>query len=315
MASGFGQKDEYVWVTALVHNNSEYVGQTVTVNFNLMDDKGAILKSESQVEAFSVPNGDHILGTQVTLAPGEKAAKVDASLVVEAKGTFSDTPFPVIPAADPVVGKDQYGGAQFSFTLANPLDQPLKSPRVQAMCKGRDGAINGGGSAYPDLVPAHGKVKVDVHLIVSGDPASCEAFVGAPSDLEAPSAAASTAAAPAAGSPEDAFHTWVDQFAAKDWAAQYQTLVKAQQAVLPQAGFLACRQADQAPAITWSKALSAVKVDDYAIPGTSAHVAATKVSAELVVNGLKVPIDAHMIDEGGTWKWSLNPESLAKCGK
>ena len=31
--SGFGQRDEYVWVTAVVHNNSEYVGQTVTVNF------------------------------------------------------------------------------------------------------------------------------------------------------------------------------------------------------------------------------------------------------------------------------------------
>ena len=35
--AGFGQTDEYVWVTALVHNNSAYVGQTVTVNFNVLD--------------------------------------------------------------------------------------------------------------------------------------------------------------------------------------------------------------------------------------------------------------------------------------
>lgn len=314
--SGFGQSDEYVWVTAVVHNNSDYVGQTVTVNFNVLDDAGTILKSESQVEHFSLPQGDHIIGTQVSLVPGEKAAKVEATLLVEASGAFSDQPFPAISAVDPTVAKDEYGGHTFSFVLENPLSQPLKSPRIQAMCMDSSGAINGGGSDYPDLVPANGKVKVDVHIIASGDPASCDVFVGPPTFEDSDSGnAASAAPVPAAGSAEDAFHVWVDQFAAKNWPAQYQTLVGAQQSLISEAEFIACRESEQTPHITWSKALSAVQVPDFTIPGSSAAATTTKVTAELELEGLKVPIDAHMIDEDGVWKWSLNPEALTKCGK
>ncbi|WP_143780751.1 hypothetical protein, partial [Ornithinimicrobium sp. CNJ-824] len=79
-------------MTALVHNNSAYVGQTVTVNFNVLDDEGNILASESQVESFSLPEADHIIGTQVSLSPGDAAAEVEAALDVEASGAFSLDP-------------------------------------------------------------------------------------------------------------------------------------------------------------------------------------------------------------------------------
>ncbi len=39
------------------------------------------------------------------------------------------------------------------FTIKNPTDEPLQSPRIGVICKGADGKVNGGGSDYPDLVP------------------------------------------------------------------------------------------------------------------------------------------------------------------
>ena len=182
-ASGFGQDGEYVWVTAVVHNNSTYVGQTVTVNFNVLDKQGEILESESQVESFSRPKSDHAIGTQVTLEPGQKAAKVEATLDVEAAGAFSDQPFPEMPTSAVKVAQ-KYGAQEASFELTNPMSEAVKSPRIQLVCSDAGGSIVGGGMAFPDLVPAGGKIKVDTNVIVSGKPQECSAYVGAPSDWE-----------------------------------------------------------------------------------------------------------------------------------
>ncbi|WP_405064494.1 hypothetical protein OG474_23335 [Kribbella sp. NBC_01505] len=130
--SGFGQSGEYVWVTALVKNMSDHGGQTVTVNFNLLDESGAILKSASQVESFNVANQLQAVGTQ--------------------------------PA---------------KFTIKNPMDQLLQSPRIGVICKGTDGKVNGGGTDYPDLVPPSGQVVIDPNLITTGKPATCTAYVAA----------------------------------------------------------------------------------------------------------------------------------------
>ncbi|MFC4145779.1 FxLYD domain-containing protein [Micromonospora mangrovi] len=58
METGFGQHDEYVAVVALVENTSEKVGQTVTVQFNVSDAAGTLLKSQSQVESFTRPGAE-----------------------------------------------------------------------------------------------------------------------------------------------------------------------------------------------------------------------------------------------------------------
>lgn len=324
-ASGFGQKDEYVWVTAVVHNNSDYVGQTVTVSFNVLDGQGEILKSQSQVEAFVRPGEDHLLGTQVSLEPGQQAAKVEAALDVEADGTFSDQPFPQIPTT-PAKVVAAGGGHHAVFDLTNPLTDALKSPRIQVACTDAHGAINGGGADYPELVPAGGKVKVEVSLILSGESKDCTVFVGSPSDWDGgtsaaatpsgsatPSASATASAQAPAGSAEDAFKAWITQFGKRDWKAQYKTLVNAQRKLVSQGEFIACRSADDPPKVAWVKALSATDTGKTSIPGTKASLPATKVNAQVKADGITVPVDAHMYREDGMWKWSLEKDALAKC--
>ncbi|MFF7550601.1 hypothetical protein ACFZCU_44355 [Streptomyces canus] len=81
VASGFGQQDEYVWVTSLVRNTSPHVGQTVTVQFNVLDANNKIIGSESQVENFSQPDQLLVVGTQVDVKPSEKAQLVRTGLL------------------------------------------------------------------------------------------------------------------------------------------------------------------------------------------------------------------------------------------
>lgn len=321
-ASGFGQADEYVWATAVVHNNSDYVGQTVTVSFNVLDAAGEILGTESQVESFVRPGADHVIGTQVTLEPGQKAATVEATLDVEASGTFSDQPFPDMPVSDLKVTAGTGGYPAVTFVVSNPLTVPLKDARIQVACTDASETIIGGGSDYPELIPAGGKIKVDAHVIASGEPKDCTVFVGALDWEGAPSAAAptgSTTPAPSvqapASSAEDAFKVWVGQFGKRNWEAQYKTMVNAQRKVVSQSDYLACRSAEAPPKITWDKTLSVTDAGETSIPGTKTSLPSTKVTAQVKVDGINAPVDAHMFLEDGTWKWSMTKENIANCSK
>jgi hypothetical protein len=315
-ASGFGQADEYVWATAVVHNNSDYVGQTVTVSFNVLDSAGEILATESQVESFSQPGADHVIGTQLSLEPGRKAAKVEAALDVEASGTFSDQPFPQLPTSNVnVTGKGAYRNV--TFVLTNPLTVAVKDPRIQLACVDGEGAIIGGGSAYPELVPAGGQVKVDTDVIVSGEPKDCTVFVGAPADWEGAPAGQSASASPTTQAPvgtaEGAFKLWVEQFGKKNWKGQYRNLVGAQRKVISEHEYVACRNSESTPTLSWMKVLGVTDAGNTSIPGTKVSLPATKVSAQVKANGLKVPVDAHMYLEDGAWKWSMTKENIANC--
>ncbi|WP_109686036.1 hypothetical protein [Branchiibius hedensis] len=309
--SGFGQSGKYAWVAAVVHNNTSYVGQTVTVNFNLLDASGAILASESQVESFSRPNEDIIVGTQVELPDSKKAARVDATLDVEAKGAFSNQPFPAMPTSVPQI-REEYGQPQASFELTNPLGQAVKDPRISLLCRDAAGRINGGGVAFPELVPASGKIRVDTNLLLSGTAKGCQVYVGAPSDWDgAQSSSAETTAA--AGTPEAAFRVWVEQFTAHDWVGQYKNLVTEQQALVSEASFVACRKASTTPSVAWVKAISAQDVGDTEIPGTTKSRPATRVTAELSSNGLTETVDSHWALEDGSWRWQMTAELVKSC--
>jgi len=311
IASGFGQQDKYVWVTAIVRNNTQKVGQTVTVNFNVLDASGTILKSDAQVESFSQPGADHIVGTQMDLEAGQKAARVEATLLVEDKGAFSATPFPVMPVNTPVVKKDEYGATVVSFELSNAQSTPVSTPRIGIACVDSAGKIIGGGVSFPQLVPAAGRIKVDANVIVSGDPSSCSVFVGAPADWGiTPVPSASPAPT---GSAASAFEMWVNQFAAQDWAAQYTTLVSAQQALISKDKYVSCRAAGGTMTMKWVGVVSTQEVAADPIPGTNASLPATLVKASIQVSGVTMPIDAHMYKEAGTWKWAMTQENLKGC--
>jgi hypothetical protein len=179
LQSGFGQEGEYVWVTSVVHNGTGKVGQTVTVQYNVLDDAGDILASESQVEAFSILDQDLAVGTQVSLDKGVKVSKVEATLLVEDNGTFDSTPRPPIPTTPGKVAKDEYGNWGATFIVSNPLSEPLKDARIGIVCYDAAKAIIGGGVSFPDLIPAGGKVKIDpTTLLISGKPDACTAYAG-----------------------------------------------------------------------------------------------------------------------------------------
>lgn len=180
VSSGFGQKDEYVWVTSLVHNNSDNVVQTVTVQFNAKDAAGTLVKSTSQIETFSRAGQDLAVGTQIDVPKDVKIATVEATLLIEDRGTFSSEPFPEMPTTPVTVVTDPYGGSTANFELTNPTDQPVKSPRLGIICYDAANTIIGGGMDFPDLVPPSGKVAVEAHILTTTTPASCKAFAGGP---------------------------------------------------------------------------------------------------------------------------------------
>jgi hypothetical protein len=179
--SGFGQSGQYVWVTALVKNLSDHGGQTVTVNFNLLDRNGKILKSEAQVESFNLANQLRAVGTQVDVGQRVKVASLQPTLLVKDEGTFEETKTDLGTFKADNITSDQYNKTQWhaKFTIKNPTDEPLQSPRIGVICKGADGKVNGGGSDYPDLLPPSGQIVIDPQLITTGKPATCAAYVAA----------------------------------------------------------------------------------------------------------------------------------------
>lgn len=181
LETGFGQRDEYASVIAMVKNNSTEVGQTVTVQFNLKDAGGTILASESQVETFSAPNQVRPVLTQITVPAGKKAATVEATLLVENQNTFSAEAFPEIPAGKVTVTKAEYGTGWSARTeITNPKTEPLQSPRVDVVCRDKAKKIIGGAFTFPDLVPPSGKIVVDLDLLTAKKPATCDAYAMPP---------------------------------------------------------------------------------------------------------------------------------------
>lgn len=179
--SGFGQSGQYAWVTAAVENLSDHGGQTVTVNFNVMDESGEVIGSQSQVESFNIAGQSIAVGTQVDLGPRVDAASVEATLLVEDDNTFEETDVDLGVVEADSIQVDQYDKKTWhaKFSIENPTDEPLQSPRIGVICKDATGEVIGGGSDYPELVPASGEVAIDPYLITSGKPTECAAYVAA----------------------------------------------------------------------------------------------------------------------------------------
>ena len=161
-----------------MHNNSDKVGQTVTVQFNAKDKAGTLVKSQSQVESFSRVGQDLAVGTQMDVPKGIKIATIEAALLIEDGGTFSSEPSPEMKTTPVKVVADEYGGATANFELSNPTNKPVKDPRLGIICYNEAKKIIGGGVDFPTLVPPSGKVAVAARILTTGKPASCKVFTG-----------------------------------------------------------------------------------------------------------------------------------------
>lgn len=174
--SGFGQQDEFAWVTAVVENKSDHGGQTVTVTYNLKNATGKVVATGSQVEGFTGAGQKIAVGTQVELDKGVKPTSMDATLLVEDQGTFQESEVQWDPVPAKVI-KDEFNGVTARFTVKNPTSKPLKDLRNGVVCKDKAGKINGGGVDFPELVPPSGEILSNASVLTTGIPAACTAYL------------------------------------------------------------------------------------------------------------------------------------------
>ena len=180
VASGFGQKGNYVEGIAIVTNNSEAsIGQFVTASANFLDQAGRIVATAKQVERFSWFKQQLVLPIWLGLpnTPETKVASIDVSV------SISDYPNSVAQARPELpilksdeIGADPYGGFTAAFTFTNNTPKDLKDLRVGVVCYDAAGTIIGGASEYPSLVAAAKPIRIDAKLTVSSKPTVCKAF-------------------------------------------------------------------------------------------------------------------------------------------
>lgn len=177
--SGFGAQYGYAWTIARVRNDDDHAGQTVTVNFNLLDQSGELLASGSQVSHFSWPGQVLPVATQVEVPKGKKPATVEATVLVEDEGTFDDQTSEDWGKFPGKIYQPEYSdsyGARFEVT--NPTDDPLEGASFQVVCTNEAGKIVGGAGEYPELIPASGRVLVDASsLYTTTEPAECTGYL------------------------------------------------------------------------------------------------------------------------------------------
>lgn len=179
--AGFGKDGDYGYASAIVTNSSpDNVGMFVTVQFNLLDSEGDLVGSDSQVEQFTSANQTLALGSQFEMEGKKKVAKVEATLGLDNKMSMDDQPN--LPVGKVKVKKVQYEGTQAIFEVRNPGSVAQKGARIGVVCFNKSGKIIGGGSEYPDLIPAKGRVLVESHILSAGMPAKCDAYA-APSTM------------------------------------------------------------------------------------------------------------------------------------
>ena len=179
--AGFGKDGDYGYASAIVTNSSpDNVGMFVTVQFNLLDSKGDLVASDSQVEQFTSANQTLALGSQFEMEGKKKVAKVEATLGLDNKISQDDAPN--LPVGKVKVEKVQYEGTKAIFEVRNPGTVAQKGARIGVVCFDKSGKIIGGGSEYPDLIPAKGRVLVESHILSAGMPAKCDAYA-APSTM------------------------------------------------------------------------------------------------------------------------------------
>lgn len=173
--AGFGRDGDYGWVSAIVTNtSSDNVGAFATVQFNLLDAKGDLVASQEQVEMFTSADQTLAIGTQVDVAGKPKIAKVEATLGIGNQDDMEDAPN--LPVGKVKVREGEYGDTQAVFEVKNPGDAAQKSTRIGIACFNKSGKIIGGGSDYPQLIPAKGRVLVEASVMTDGKPDSCEAY-------------------------------------------------------------------------------------------------------------------------------------------
>ena len=165
--AGFGLQD-----------GTDAVDLTATVSFNLLDNSGMLLATQSQNEYVVNPRQRTIIGTLIYNAPyAAQVARIETSLSLNPRITkkeplkYSDVVLSVSDSTVQVQGSQIYAQA----TITNPTDVQLGGgARVGIACFNERGQIVGGGRDYPAIVPAKGRVLINDPVTVSERPVRCD---------------------------------------------------------------------------------------------------------------------------------------------
>ncbi len=176
VSSGFGQDGEYVGLAAVVQNKSEHAGQTVTVSFNLLDSDGEVIKTESQVDNFSWVGQQLAVVTQTDVEPNVDVASVEATLLIEDDGIFSEGDTD-LGTSEATIAKGEYGGHIAKVKVVNPTAETITDPGIKVVCYDTNKKIVGGGFTYPELLAASGTFVDDVDVTVSKAAKTCTVFL------------------------------------------------------------------------------------------------------------------------------------------
>ncbi len=185
--SGFAQSDDYIWIGALLTNESAN-SVDVIVKFVFKDANGNTVPEADSFEASSerfTPLGQTILvATNAILPAGVNVASVEASVA-------EVSPAPASPAAEwpeltigPVENLEQDSLGDFTGTveITNPSPSPLEGVRVGVVCLDGGGGIIGGNLLLEEvnLRPAGMTRFFARDITTSGTPAKCEAYLAGP---------------------------------------------------------------------------------------------------------------------------------------
>lgn len=166
---GIGQDGEYGHAAALVHT-AGHLGEFLTVHFNVFDAGDELVASGEQVEQITSEKSTLAVGTMIELGDVQ-AARVDATYAVTDYGM----PFEALPELEPApVTLGEWGSAD--IRLSNTTNEPWQDLRIGIICRNADGAIVGGGDAYPDLVPANAESLASGHVTASDSAQDCTAY-------------------------------------------------------------------------------------------------------------------------------------------
>lgn len=177
--SGFGQNGTFTQGVVIVTSTGERsVGEFVTVSVNFLGTEGEILSTEEQVESFNWVGQELVLPISfLTDRSDVTVASMDPSVTLSdyGGGNSGRAPLPVLEATE--ITPSQSGEYIASFEFTNETGEDLEGLRVGTVCRDETGEINGGTSTYPSLAPAGRTIRIDANVTVSGQPASCDAYL------------------------------------------------------------------------------------------------------------------------------------------
>lgn len=178
--SGFGQKPGSAMAVVIAKSiNGTLAGHYVTATVNFLDESGAILSTEEQIEILSWDDQELVLPVTYYKpdSSSTEVASIEAFLSVSDYGTGKpeQTALPVLDSTE--IRDGYFNDYIATFGLKNDSSEEIKDLRVGAVCYNEESDIIGGGYSFPSLLPVGGTIRIEATVTASEMPASCKAFV------------------------------------------------------------------------------------------------------------------------------------------